>query len=103
MADIEVVVVSLGDQGCVVRAEGVVLAVAPIRAEAVSYAGAGDCLVGGIALGLSRGETIRQAVAMGVAAATATLSQYGSCFFRLEDYRSNISKIQIREIQHAVP
>jgi fructose-1-phosphate kinase PfkB-like protein len=103
VADIELILVSLDDQGCVVKDHDAILAVEPIPTQVVSYAGAGDSLVGGIAMGLSIGVDIRQAITMGFAAATATLAQYGSCFFDLEDYHTNITKVQIREVSHAVP
>ena len=102
LADIETVVVSLGGQGVVVRSGTTIFAVEPIRTKVISYAGAGDSLVGGIALGLFRQEDIRQAVTMGVAAATATLSHYGSSFFDHENYHTNLTKIIIQEISHAV-
>ena len=102
LAEVEVVVVSLGAEGVVVRSKSDLFRVDPIAARVVSYAGAGDSLIGGLALGLSMGRELREAVVMGVAAATATLSQYGSSFFDLKNYETNRAAAIIREVHHAV-
>ncbi len=45
----------------------------PPRAEVVNPIGCGDCLAAGIAVGLSRGQTIVDAVKLGIGAATVNL------------------------------
>ena len=81
----EVLVLSLG-------AEGVLFVSASeaewMRAPAVTVAssvGAGDSLVAGIVLGLSRGKPVREAVRLGLAAATASVMTPGTGLFRRED------------------
>lgn len=92
------VVVSLGDQGAVLKHEGRIFVVEPLNAPVISYAGAGDSLVGGVALGISKGADLKESIAMGVAAATATLSEYGSSFFSREQYEHFKLQVKIREV-----
>ncbi len=81
----EILVLSLG-------AEGVLWVSASqaewMRAPAVTVAssvGAGDSLVAGIVLGLSRGKPVRESVRLGLAAATASVMTPGTGLCRLED------------------
>lgn len=75
---VESLLVSIGAGGAVLRsADGS----ARFRAPAVqvdSTVGAGDSMVAGIVVGLSRGLTLREAVALGVAAGTATCLSSGT-------------------------
>ncbi|HEX6985288.1 MAG TPA: 1-phosphofructokinase family hexose kinase, partial [Planctomycetaceae bacterium] len=81
----EAVVVSLGADGVLyATAEGVETVRAP-DVPVRSKVGAGDSMVGGIATGLARGETIAAAVRLGVAAGTATVMTSGTQLCRRED------------------
>lgn len=95
---IPLIVVSLGRNGTVFKYHKEIFKVEPISTEVLSYAGAGDTLVGGIALGIARGVDINEAVSMGTAAATASLSEYGSSFFKLEKYFKYKGMIKIKRI-----
>jgi 6-phosphofructokinase 2 len=81
----EVLVLSLGPEGVLwVSASEAEW----MRAPAVSVAssvGAGDSLVAGIVLGLSRGKPVREAVRLGLAAATASVMTPGTGLCRLDD------------------
>ena len=57
---------------------------APVVAVSSSV-GAGDCLVAGIVLALERGRSLSDAVAFGVAVASASVSNPGTELCRLED------------------
>lgn len=92
---ISLVVVSLGKDGLVFKYQNDIFRVPPLPANAISYAGAGDTLVGGIALGLSRGLSVEDSMRIGVAAATASLSQYGSSFFDIFEFNGNMKDIEI--------
>lgn len=87
----EVVVVSLGAAGAlfVTKDEaGTHHRMARIRAPTVnirSKIGAGDSMVGGIALGLARGMTPREAARFGVAVGSATVMTAGTDLCRRED------------------
>lgn len=68
-------VISLGAEGAVAAWDSHVFHIAAAPVAAVNAVGAGDCLAGGIAVGLARGGTILDALRLGVAAGTAkTLS-----------------------------
>ncbi|MCP4083841.1 MAG: 1-phosphofructokinase family hexose kinase [Actinomycetia bacterium] len=67
------VVVSLGPHGALlVERDGPATRVRPPAIQPVSTVGAGDSMVGGLALGLGRGQSLVEAVRLGVAAGTAT-------------------------------
>ena len=73
---IEIVVVSLGEKGALLASGGRVChAVAPPR-PARNTVGSGDCLLGGIAVGLARGLALDEVLRLGVACGTAnTMSE----------------------------
>ncbi len=67
------VVLSLGPHGAlVVERDGPAMRVRPPSIRPVSTVGAGDSMVGGLAVGLSSGASLVEAVRLGVAAGTAT-------------------------------
>jgi len=68
------VVVSLGAEGAVVRTSDQVLHVRAPRANARNTVGAGDCLLAGFAVGLSRGWPIEQCGRYAVACGTAKVT-----------------------------
>jgi fructose-1-phosphate kinase PfkB-like protein len=68
---IEVVVVTLGAQGALLAdAEGVCHANVP-RIEVVNPTGSGDLLLAGLAVGIERGLSLREALVLGAACGTA--------------------------------
>jgi fructose-1-phosphate kinase PfkB-like protein len=68
---IEVVVVTLGAQGALLAdAEGVCHANVP-RVEGVNPTGSGDLLLAGLAVGIERGLSLREALVLGAACGTA--------------------------------
>ncbi|QLY28567.1 1-phosphofructokinase family hexose kinase [Nocardia huaxiensis] len=74
----EIVVVSLGAQGAVaVHAEGTQY-FDPIEVTVRSGIGAGDAMVGGMTVGLTRGLSLADAVRLGIASATAALGTSGT-------------------------
>jgi len=81
----EVLVLSLGAEGVLWVSAG---EAEWMRAPAVTVAssvGAGDSLVAGIVLGLSQGRPVREAVRLGLAAATASVMTPGTGLCRRED------------------
>ncbi len=65
------VVVSLGSSGAAAWADGRVFRATPPHVEAVNTVGSGDCLLGGLAVGLARELPFEQALRLGVACGTA--------------------------------
>ena len=88
----EIVVVSLGARGALVAAREWSGRVPAITVEAKSTVGAGDSMLAGIVLGLSRGLALLEAVRFGIAAGTAALLGSGTQLCRRDDaerlYRS---------------
>lgn len=70
---VQVVIVSLGAQGALVVGEKGDFHVLGIRVPVKSKVGAGDSLIGGLALGLFRGRTLEDAVRLGIAASTSAV------------------------------
>jgi 6-phosphofructokinase 2 len=81
----ECVLVSLGSEGALlVTAEGG-LRYAPIRVPKGSSVGAGDAMVAGVAVGLTRGWELSEAVRLGIAASAAVLLTPGTAACTRED------------------
>ena len=81
----EVIVISLGAAGALLVSEEIVERMVPPTVPISSKVGAGDSMVAGIALGLSRGKTLRQAVLYGLAAGSAAVMTPGTELCRKED------------------
>jgi 6-phosphofructokinase 2 len=81
----EIVVVSLGARGALVGRRGWSKRVPAIPVEAKSTVGAGDSMLAGIVLGLSRGHGLGEAVRFGIAAGTAALLGSGTQLCRRDD------------------
>jgi 6-phosphofructokinase 2 len=74
----EIVIVSLGAKGAMLATrEGPELLSAP-EVPVVSRIGAGDSMVGGIVLALARGEPVREAALLGLAAGSGTVMSPGT-------------------------
>lgn len=81
----EAVVVSLGPQGAILATATESRHFPAIPVHAVSGVGAGDAMVAGIAVGLSSGWSISDAVRYGIAAAAAKLLTPGTAAFAAAD------------------
>ncbi|WP_330180561.1 1-phosphofructokinase family hexose kinase [Nocardia sp. NBC_01503] len=74
----EIVVLSLGSAGALLVTAENEEYFAPIRSTVASGIGAGDAMVGGLAVGLLREYALGDAVRLGIAAATAALATPGT-------------------------
>jgi len=74
----EIIVVSLGAAGALLVTAGKSIPIAPPAVKTNSTVGAGDSMVAGIVLALSRGDSIESAVKYGVACGTATTLNSGT-------------------------
>ncbi|MBB3036736.1 1-phosphofructokinase family hexose kinase [Hoyosella altamirensis] len=81
----ENVVISLGAEGAMLVTADDVAVLPPIDVPIRSAVGAGDTMVAGITVGLSRGWEMVRAVQLGVAAASATLITEGTGLCRRAD------------------
>lgn len=63
-----------------------------------STIGAGDSMVGGIALALSRGESFAQALALGAAAGTASVAAADRELCRLQEVETLLPRVSVKSI-----
>lgn len=82
---VEILTITLGHDGAVLATRDGVRWLYPPEVEAASAVGAGDSFVGGMVHGLSTGESIDRAFALGVAAGTATVLTSGTELCRKAD------------------
>jgi 6-phosphofructokinase 2 len=81
----EIVVLSLGEEGALLATAEECERFAAVPVQARSTVGAGDSMLAGIVLGLSRGLTLREAVRFGLAAGAAALLGSGTELCRRSD------------------
>lgn len=81
----EILVVSLGPRGAMLATKDQIEYVVPPTIKQKSTVGAGDSMVAGLVLSLSRGEDLRDVVKRGVAAGTAATMTAGTELCRNED------------------
>jgi 6-phosphofructokinase 2 len=81
----DIVVVSLGGDGAILATRAGLWRFAAAKEPVASTVGAGDSMVAGIVLALSRGEAILDAVRFGMAAGAAALARPGTELCRRED------------------
>jgi 6-phosphofructokinase 2 len=81
----EIVLISLGAEGALLATAAGVARFPAIAVAAKGTIGAGDSMLAGVVLGLSRGMPLPEAVRYGVAAGTAALFGAGTALCRRED------------------
>ena len=81
----ELIIVSLGPTGAMAVTRDDLFQMTPPVVKKKSTVGAGDSMVAGIVLSLSRGKTIKEALRYGIACGTAATMNEGTELCRLED------------------
>ncbi len=81
----EVVAVSMGADGAMLVTQDLMVAIKPPKVERKSTVGAGDSMVAGIVLSLSKNKSLIESVQYGVACGTAATMNEGSELCRIED------------------
>ena len=96
---IEIVVISMGSRGSIaVSADGAWKAVSPeVRAE--TTIGAGDSLVAGLAIGTFEHSSLADSLALGTAAAAATVMTHGTELCRVEDVQALLPRVKVERLQ----
>jgi len=89
----EIIVVSLGAGGALLLSDELVERMIPPAVPISSKVGAGDSMVAGIVLALSRGKPLREAVLYGLAAGSAAVMTPGTELCRKEDTERLYSKM----------
>ncbi len=92
------VVVSMGGMGAMYVGERTTLYAPALRVEARSTVGAGDAMVGGLLLGLTRGDDVAQALRCGMAAGAASVMTEGTQLIRAEDFEKLLSQVKLQEV-----
>jgi 1-phosphofructokinase family hexose kinase len=82
---IDIVIVSLGAAGAVAAGDGRVVHAQVSVPRAAHPVGSGDCLLGGVAVALGRGESMEEALRLGVACGAANTVSAETGWVRRED------------------
>lgn len=95
----DAVVVSLGAAGALlVRPDAPAVRVHGPRVHALSTVGAGDSLVGAMAVALERGDDTEDAVGLGVAAGTAATLAHGTGLCRRDDVERLVHHVSLHAL-----
>lgn len=98
---VEVVVVTLGRKGALVVTKDLIFRAKSPDVEVKSKVGAGDSFLAGCVLALSKGQTIQEAVRLGMAAGTAAVMNEGTALCRREDVERLVNQITIENVEYA--
>lgn len=93
--DIEIIVISRGSEGCLLISKDKVLKVPGLVVNVKSTVGAGDSMVGAIAYALESKYTLEEAIALGVAASTATIQEEGTVMGKLDKIMEIKKTVQV--------
>ena len=98
---VEIVALTLGDDGALlVTSEGAWRS-APLRVEVASTVGAGDSFLGGMVAALGEGKRPEEAFRVGVAAGSAAVMAPGTELCREEDVRRLLGDVRVSEVAQA--
>jgi tagatose 6-phosphate kinase len=96
---VEIVVVTMGKQGAVlVQGDESWYVNAPVIEAALSSAGSGDSFLGGLFVGLERGEPLPECLRMAAAAGGANTQTLGAACFTIENYRKALATVQAERL-----
>lgn len=98
-AGVSLVIISTGPAGAVACWEQRVCVVSSPAVAAVNTVGAGDCLLAGVAVALSRGDTIDDALRLGVASGTAKVLVPDTGMVRREDIAAILPGVRLTWIE----
>jgi 1-phosphofructokinase family hexose kinase len=100
-ASVPIVVVSMGRRGAIGVSASGLCRVIPPRVTSVSAIGAGDSLVAGLVLGLSRGQSLEASLRLGTAAGAATALHPGTRLGTREDVERLLPFVAVQPLQTA--
>jgi tagatose 6-phosphate kinase len=95
---IKCVVVSMGSEGALVNFEGNKYKVQIPKVKAINPVGSGDSLVGGFAVGLSRGYTIEKTLALAAACGTANAMESETGFIKKDLVMKLVNQVKITNL-----
>lgn len=94
----EVAVLSLGPEGALLAARDALIQVPALPVVARGAIGAGDSLVGGLVQGLAAGVSLREALALGMAASAAAVLHTGTGLCRPEDVARLLPQVVLQDL-----
>ena len=92
------VIISLGKKGAVLVNDGQAWLAASPKIEAANPIGAGDSMVAGVVWGLSKGDSMQDALCKGIACGAATAGQKGTSVGSLEQVNQLLAEVQLQEV-----
>ncbi len=95
---ISLVVVSLGAEGALLAAEGLVVKATPPAIQPIDPVASGDCLHAGIVSALADGAGLAEALRCGVAAGTVNAMYAGGAQFPYSHYQEILRKTRVETI-----
>ena len=93
---IRIVIVSLGKKGALFVTEKEVFHASGLRVPEKSKVGAGDSLIGGVALGLARKMTLREAAKLGIAASSSAVMREAPRLCHRGDIAHLVRKVTLK-------
>ncbi len=99
---IEMVMVSLGEQGALFLNSRKKIKINPLNLDIKSTVGAGDAMVAGLAFGLEKKMSVEEMIKLAAAASSATLVKSGTEMGKIEDVKKIIKKIEISYIDKKI-
>ncbi len=97
--NIEVIVISRGDKGCIVVKKDEALLIEGLKVSVKSTVGAGDSMVAALTYALHQKDSLKEAITLGVAASAATVMQEGTIMGEWETIKELKQKINIMVIE----
>ncbi len=92
------VIISMGKYGALYT-NGIKTLFAPaLQVEARSTVGAGDAMVGGVLMGLDKGQPLEEAFRYGIAAGAASVMTDGTQLLRPDDFYALVPKVTVQEV-----
>jgi fructose-1-phosphate kinase PfkB-like protein len=95
----DAVVLSTGNDGATVVDATGAWQLLPPPIEAVVEAGAGDCMVGGLTVGLARGESLVEAARLGAAAGAAKVMRHGLGSCKRSVIEQLFPRVKVRQVR----
>ena len=92
------VIISMGKYGAMYTNGNETLFSPALMVEARSTVGAGDAMIGGVLMGLSRGEPLSDSFRYGVAAGAASVMTDGTQLLRKNDFEALLPKVTVQEV-----
>jgi len=89
----KIAIITLGKDGAVMAAKDEVWHLQPPKITSVSSVGSGDALLGAFCVGLERGDSVVEALQLGIAAGAANALEIGPGLFKKESVEGFIRKI----------